>query len=206
MRAILLSLFLMFQAGAVQAAPLRVVALGDSLTSGYGLEAGQDFPSQLAAALAAKGVEVKMENAGVAGDTSAGGLARVDWSVAGEPKPALVIVGLGGNDMLRGIDPAHTKANLAGILAKLNEKQIPALLLGMRTGMNMGADYQRAFDVLYPALAEEYRVSLYPFFLEGVVLDPAMNQRDGIHPNQLGVARMVQGVLPYALQILEQQP
>lgn len=206
MRIILLSLLVFFQVSSAQAAALRVVALGDSLTSGYGLEAGQDFPSQLAKALAAKGVEVEMENAGVAGDTSAGGLSRVEWSVAGEPRPALVIVGLGGNDMLRGIDPAHTKANLAGILAKLNEKQIPALLLGMRTGMNMGADYQRAFDGLYPALAEEYRVSLYPFFLEGVALDPAMNLRDGIHPNQLGVARMVDGVLPYALQILEQQP
>ncbi len=206
MRAILLSLLLIFQVGAVQAAALRVVALGDSLTSGYGLEAGQDFPSQLASALAGRGLKVAMENAGVAGDTSAGGLARVDWSVAGEPKPALVIVGLGGNDMLRGIDPAHTKANLAGILAKLNEKQIPVLLLGMRTGMNMGADYQRAFDGLYPSLAEEYRVSLYPFFLEGVALNPAMNQRDGVHPNQLGVARMVEGVLPYALQILEARP
>jgi acyl-CoA thioesterase-1 len=206
MRIILLSLLVFFQVNIAQAAPLRVVALGDSLTSGYGLEAGQDFPSQLAAALAAKGVEVKMENAGVAGDTSAGGLARVDWSVAGEPKPALVIVGLGGNDMLRGIDPAHTKANLAGILARLNEKQIPALLLGMRTGMNMGAEYLQQFDAIYPTLASEHRVSLYPFFLEGVALDPAMNQRDGIHPNQLGVARMVQGVLPYALQILEARP
>ncbi|MDX2112968.1 MAG: arylesterase [Alphaproteobacteria bacterium] len=206
MRAILLSLLLIFQVGAVQAAALRVVALGDSLTSGYGLEAGQDFPSQLAKALAGRGLKVAMENAGVAGDTSAGGLARVDWSVGGELKPALVIVGLGGNDMLRGIDPAHTKANLAGILAKLNEKQIPVLLLGMRTGPNMGAEYRQQFDAIYPALAEEYRVSLYPFFLEGVALNPAMNQRDGIHPNQLGVARMVEGVLPYALQILEARP
>ncbi len=206
MRAILLSLLLIFQVGAVQAAALRVVALGDSLTSGYGLEAGQDFPSQLASALAGRGLKVAMENAGVAGDTSAGGLARVEWSVGGELKPALVIVGLGGNDMLRGVDPAHTKANLAGILAKLNEKQIPVLLLGMRAGPNMGAEYRQQFDAIYPALAEEYRVSLYPFFLEGVALNPAMNQRDGVHPNQLGVARMVEGVLPYALQILEARP
>lgn len=176
------------------AAPLRIVALGDSLTAGYGLESGQDFAAQLQAALLAGGLEVKVENAGVSGDTSAGGLARLDWAIAGDQVPDLVIVALGGNDMLRGLKPAVTKENLAQIIQALQKKKIRILLAGMRSPTNMGAVFQTEFDKIYPELATEYDVALYPFFLEGVVMKAALNLPDGMHPNQEGVKIMVQKI------------
>lgn len=195
-----LCLFLPLSAGAAE--PARIVALGDSLTAGYGLENGQSFASELQDALNKAGANVRVDNAGVSGDTTAGGLARLDWAIAGDPKPALVIVALGANDMLRGLDPAVTRQNLADILKKLQEQDIPALLVGMRSPMNMGVLFQGNFDKIYPALAKEYDVPLHPFFLEGVAMDPALNQSDGIHPTLEGVGIMVKNFLPIVQKTL----
>ena len=199
-----LSLLIVTGAGvsSAQAQEKRVVVLGDSLTAGYGLEGGQAFPEQLQMALVADGVDVKVENAGVSGDTSAGGIARLDWSIAGDKTPDLVIVALGGNDMLRGLDVEMTKKNLSGILSVLKEKNIPALLVGMKAQPQYSEPFRNAFDALYPALAEEYDIVLYPFFLEGVALDPALNLADGIHPNEKGIAEMVRRMAPIVKKML----
>ncbi len=190
-------------AAASSDSPMRVVALGDSLTAGYGLQPGEDFVSKLEAALIAEGVSVAIENAGVSGDTSAGGLSRVDWAIAGDEKPRLVIVALGANDLLRGIDPKSTKENLSGILKKLKEQEIPAVLVGMKSPTNLGPMFQSRFDKLYPALAKEYDVPLYPFFLEGVAMNAKLNQDDGIHPNVEGVDLIVSNILPTVRKALE---
>lgn len=175
---------------------LRLVALGDSLTAGYGLESGQDFATRLQESLVADGLAVRVDNAGVSGDTSAGGLARLDWAVDGDPSPALVIVALGANDMLRGVDPTVTKKNLSDILNKLKEKNIPALLVGMRSPVNMGVLYQGKFDKIYPELAKEHGVAFHPFFLDGVAMKADLNLADGIHPNEKGIAVMVEKMKP----------
>lgn len=193
---IFLCMILVMPVMAMAAEPARIVALGDSLTAGYGLEGGQSFASRLEIALKASGQDVRVDNAGVSGDTSAGGLARLDWAVSGTPKPALVLVALGANDMLRGLDPKVTQANLGAILKKLRDQNIPALLVGMRSPANMGPDYQKAFDDLYPDLAREYGVPLHPFFLEGVAMNPRLNQADGVHPTLEGVDIMVANILP----------
>lgn len=193
---IFLMILTVFSAHAASAAPLRIVALGDSLTAGYGLEAGEDFATKLQQALIAEGVEVKIDNAGVSGDTTAGGLARLDWAVQGEPAPDLVIVALGANDMLRGVDPAETKKNLAAILDALKAKNIPVLLAGMRSPMNMGPLFRGKFDKVYSELAKEYDVPLYPFFLKGVAMNADLNLPDGMHPNQKGIDIMVENILP----------
>lgn len=190
----------------VLAAPARIVALGDSLTAGYGLESGQDFATRLEAALQATGLDVKVDNAGVSGDTSAGGLARLDWAVEGDPAPALVIVALGGNDMLRAVAPDVTKKNLAAIVEKLKAKNIPILLAGMRSPTNMGPLYQGKFDKIYPALAKEHGVTLYPFFLEGVAMKADLNLPDGIHPNEKGVEAMVKNIVPVVTKMLQGSP
>lgn len=188
----------------VQAAnPIRIVALGDSLTAGYGLESGQDFATKLQEKLISEGIEAKVDNAGVSGDTSAGGLSRVEWAVGGEPKPNLVIVALGANDMLRGLDPSLTQKNLAGILDKLKEKKIPVLLVGMQSPMNLGPAFQGKFDRIYKELADQYDVPLYPFFLKGVAMNAEYNQADGIHPNQKGVAIVVDTIFPSVKKALE---
>jgi len=181
----------------------RIVVLGDSLTSGYGLQGGEDFPSKLQDALIQDGLNVRVDNAGVSGDTTAGGVSRVEWSVEGDPKPALVIVALGGNDMLRGLEPDVTRTNLTKILTTLKEKEIPVLLAGMKAPLQYTLMFQKSFDSIYSDLAEEFDVPLYPFFLEGVALKPEMNQSDGIHPNQAGVARMVEGLLPLVKEHLD---
>jgi acyl-CoA thioesterase-1 len=178
----------------------RILALGDSLTAGYGLAVEQSFPSRLQAWLRDHGVDAEVINAGVSGDTSAGGLARLDWSLA-EPADA-VLVELGANDALRGVDPKETYKNLDEILSRLDRRHERVLLLGMLAPPNLGADYQRAFDAIYPALAERHHVLLYPFFLDGVALDPALNQRDGLHPNARGVQVIVDRVGPYVLRLL----
>ncbi|MFQ5347720.1 MAG: arylesterase [Rhodothalassiaceae bacterium] len=192
-------------AGAM-AREVTVLAFGDSLTAGYGLAQDRSFPAQLETALKARlGAGVRVVNAGVSGDTSAGGRARLDWvlSAIEGGAPDLVIVELGANDALRGIDPALTRANLAAILEELHQRGIPVLLAGMRAPPNMGADYGRAFDSIYPALAREYGVAaFYPFFLDGVAARPELNQADGIHPTGEGVAIIVDRILPHVLAAL----
>jgi acyl-CoA thioesterase-1 len=179
------------------AAPLRILALGDSLTAGYGLGLGQGFVPQLQKALSAHGVQAEVLDGGVSGDTSAGGLSRLDWALA--DKPDLVILELGANDMLRGTDPAETRANLDAILAKLKAAKTRVLLAGMRAAPNLGADYAGAFESIYRDLAAKYDVPLYPFFLEGVAADANLNQPDGMHPNEAGVAEIVRRILPHVL-------
>jgi acyl-CoA thioesterase-1 len=174
--------------------PVRIVALGDSLTTGLGLPADKIFPARLQAALKAKGLAVEVADAGVSGDTASNGLARIDWSVP--DNTGGVIVALGGNDMLRGIAPAVTRKALDGILRRLSERRILVLLAGMRAAPNLGADYVKGFEAIYPELAARYDVLFHPFLLEGVAGDPKLNQRDGIHPSAAGVERMVTGILP----------
>lgn len=186
---------------AAAAAPVRVLAFGDSLTAGYGLPSGQSLPDRLEAALREAGHEVEIVNAGVSGDTTAGGLARLDWSLA--ERPDAVILALGANDGLRGIDPDTTRANLDAILAKLGELDLPVLLAGMYAPPNLGPDYGRRFNAIFPDLARKHGAALYPFLLEGVAMEPALNQADGIHPNQDGVAVIVEGILPHVEPLLE---
>jgi acyl-CoA thioesterase-1 len=176
------------------AEPFRIVGFGDSLMAGYGLDAGQGFTDQLQAALRARGHDVTVANAGVSGDTSSGGLSRLDWSVPDGTQ--LVILELGANDMLRGIDPALTEKNIDAMLTRLQERGIPVLLAGMFAAPNLGSDYAKRFDAIYPALAQRYRVPLYPFFLNGVATDRSMLLDDGMHPSAAGVQRMVEGILP----------
>lgn len=181
----------------------RIVALGDSLTAGYGLQAGEDFASRLQESLIKEGLSVKIDNAGVSGDTTAGGLARIDWAIEGELKPDLVLVALGANDMLRGIDPAVTKGNLSKILDKLKEKDIPAFLIGMRSPTSMGPFFQLKFDKIYKELAKEYDVPLYPFFLDGVAMKADLNLQDGMHPNAKGVDVIVEKITPSVVKVLK---
>jgi acyl-CoA thioesterase I len=176
------------------AEPVSVVAFGDSLTAGYGLAPGESFPEQLEAALRRGGNDVVVANAGVSGDTASDGLARLEWSVPADAD--LVIVELGANDALRGIDPAVTRAALSEILAKLQARGQAVLLAGMLAPRNLGDRYAAAFDAIYPELAAKYAVPLYPFFLEGVAADAALNQGDGIHPTGAGVAKIVEAILP----------
>ena len=186
--------------------PLRIVALGDSLTAGYGLETEKDFASQLEKALKADGHNVKVENAGVSGDTTAGGLSRLEWALAveeGEPKVRLMIIALGGNDLLRGVDPRVTRENLEAILTELKDREVRALLVGMQSPGNMGPVFQRRFDKIFPAVAEKYDVPFYPFFLEGVAMKPEFNLADGMHPNAAGVAIMVKNILPTVKEALK---
>ncbi|PZP56828.1 MAG: arylesterase [Micavibrio aeruginosavorus] len=196
-RAIILSLFLIVSSSsAALAEKLRIVALGDSLTAGYGLQAGEDYANQLQQALISKGLDVKIDNAGVSGDTTAGGLSRLEWVTAGEPKPALVIVALGANDMLRAIDPSTTESNLRSILKNLKDKDIPAVLYGMKAPINMPPAYRKSFNDIYPTLSEEFDVPLYPFFLEGIAMNSKLNLDDGVHPTKEGVALMVEKTSP----------
>ena len=182
-----------------QARTLQMVALGDSLTAGLGLPPGQGFPEVLQKALRAKGYDVAISNAGVSGDTAADGLARYDWGVP-EGTDAL-IVELGANDMLRGLDPAAAKASLAAILTRAKAAHIAVLLTGMRAAPNLGSDYRSRFDAIYPDLAKQFGVALYPFFLDGIAADPKFNQKDGLHPTREGVDKIVANILP-AVEIL----
>lgn len=185
----------------VQAAPRTLMLYGDSLMAGLGLPPSDGFAAQLHAGLEAEGYEVNIVNASVSGDTSGSALARLDWSLA-EP-PDAVVVALGGNDMLRGLSPADMTQNLGSILSRLKSEEIPVLLLGMRASPSLGEEYVTAFDAAFPSLAQEFGVPLYPFFLDGVALDPALNQPDGIHPNAQGVKVMVRNVLPLVVQLLD---
>lgn len=196
-------IFFMIFALPAHAMQKRIVALGDSLTSGYGLQSGEDFASALGRALVAEGMDVKIDNAGVSGDTTAGGRARLDWAIQGELKPDLVIVALGANDMLRGIDPATSRENLKAILETLKTKNIPVFLIGMKTPLNMGLKYKKSFDAIYEDLADEYNAAYYPFFLEGVAMKQELNLPDGIHPNTKGMAVIVKNIAPLVKKEIE---
>lgn len=181
-------------ASSARAEPLQIVGFGDSLMAGFGLGPDEGFTRKLEAALRAKGHDVTVANAGVSGDTSSGGLSRLDWSVPDGTQ--LVILELGANDMLRGVSPDITQKNLDAMLAKLKQRNIAVLLAGMRAAPNLGADYQNGFDAIFPKLAEKYGVPLYPFFLDGVAGEPALQLEDGLHPNAKGIDRLVERILP----------
>jgi acyl-CoA thioesterase-1 len=182
-------------AGPLYARTLRIVALGDSLTAGYGLSANLAFPAVLEKALKEKGFDVEIVNAGVSGDISAGLLARLDWAI-GDGALDGAIVEIGANDMLRGLNPDQTRANIDAILAKLRERKIPLLIAGMRSAPNLGGPYAEQFEPLFAALAQKYQAPLYPFFLEGVAGHPDRQLPDGLHPNRAGVETIVAGILP----------
>ena len=175
--------------------PLTIVALGDSLTAGYMLPPDDGFPEQLQAALKERGYDdVTVVNAGVSGDTTSGGLSRLDWAVG--PDADAVILELGANDALRGIDPAITRKNLEEIIVRLKKRGLPILLAGMYAPPNLGKEYAARFDPIYPELAGEYDLILYPFFLDGVAADPALNLGDGLHPTSQGVRDIVARIMP----------
>ncbi len=180
---------------------IRILAMGDSLTAGYGLPAEAGFPAQLERALKAEGYDVRIINAGVSGDTSAGGLARLDWALADQPHVA--IVELGANDGLRGLDPVRMQANLDAIITRLKARQVRVLLTGMRAPPNFGRDYADSFAKVYPDLARRHGVALYPFFLDGVARQPQLNQTDGLHPTADGVKVIVTRILPMVRQVLD---
>jgi acyl-CoA thioesterase-1 len=174
--------------------PFTVLALGDSLTAGYGLAADEALPAQLERRLKERGVDVRVLNAGVSGDTSAGGRARLGWLLS--ERPDAVLVALGANDALRAIDPAVTRANLDAILSELKTRGIAVLFAGMQAPPNLGRAYGEAFNALFPELARRHGVDFYPFLLDGVAARPELNLGDGVHPNAKGVARMVDGLAP----------
>jgi acyl-CoA thioesterase-1 len=189
------------------AEPVTIAALGDSLTQGYGLAAEDGFVPQLQSWLTDNGADVVVINAGVSGDTTAGGLARVDWTLT--PDVDAMIVALGGNDFLRGLDPAVSRENLRAVLTKARDAGVPVLLVGLEVSTNYGEDYKDAFDAIYPALAEEFGVPLYPTFFEGLVkastaseARAAYMQADGLHPNPAGVIVIVEDMGPVVLDLI----
>jgi len=189
---------------AIAAPPVKILMFGTSLTQGLGLPPGTELPAVLQAKLATVGIPARVINAGVSGDTSADGLSRIDWSLADRPDAA--IVELGSNDALRGLDPGETEKNIAAILAKLQAAHVPVLLLGMKAPRNLGAQYDASFDAIYPKLAREYHDTLYPFVLEGVALNPRLNQADGIHPNPAGVRVIAAHLFPYVRKLVAEIP
>lgn len=186
----------------LQAQSLRILALGDSLTAGLGVDPADAFPAKLEAALKARGHDIVITNAGVSGDTSTAGAERLDWAL-GDPVDA-VIVELGANDALRGIDPEQTEKALDRILVELKARKLPVLFAGMLAPRNLGPDYGRKFDALFPRLARKHGVLFYPFFLDGVAAEPALNQPDGLHPNSKGVDMIVSRILPITEDLLKQ--
>jgi acyl-CoA thioesterase-1 len=204
-RAVLLGIFIPIACQFVTMAATAgttIVALGDSLTAGYGLPPGQGFAGQLREALRTRGHDVIIIDAGVSGDTSRGGLARLDWSVPADADA--VIVELGANDALRGLDPSITRQAIGDILRRLKARGQAVLLAGMKAPPNLGDEYTAQFDAIYGDLAAAEEVLLYPFFLEGVAADPALNQADGIHPSAEGVARIVEKILPSVEALIAQ--
>jgi acyl-CoA thioesterase-1 len=183
------------------AKPIKIVALGDSLTAGYMLPADAAFPAVLEKALRRAGYDVSVVNAGVSGDTAEDGLARLDWSVPDGTDG--VILELGANDMLRGLDPAHAQQTLETIMTKLAARHIKVLIAGMQASPSLGPDYGRAFNAIYPALAAKYQAPLYPFFLHGVAGDKNLELADGLHPNRAGVETIVATLLPMSEHFVE---
>lgn len=180
-----------------------ILDLGDSLSAGYGLPAGQAFPDRLETWLRERGIAARVVNAGVSGDTTAGGLARLDWALADHPD--LVILELGANDALRGIDPSTVRDNLDKMIVKIQASGAKLLLVGMLAPTNWGEEYKRAFDAIYPELARIHHLPLYPFFLEGVLMKPELNQPDGIHPSERGVAVIVDKIAPMVAGLIGSQ-
>lgn len=193
-------LFLMMQSA--YASTVTVLALGDSLTAGYGLQPNDAFPVKLEKALRDAGEDVTIINAGVSGDTAGDGLARLDWALSDDVDA--VIVELGANDALRGLPPTQAEAALDGILTKLGERNLPVLLAGMRAPPNLGPDYQKAFDGMYQRLAAKHGALFYPFFLDGVAADMSLNQADGMHPNPAGVDMIVSRIRPIVEQLIRE--
>jgi len=198
---LLLALLLAVGPATAQTAPIRIAVLGDSLAAGYGVKPEQSFPARLGVALKAQGRNVEVLNHGVSGDTTAGGLDRVDWMLA--DKPDIVLVALGGNDGLRGSDPGQAERNLDAIVTKLKAANVAVWLAGMLAPRNFGPEYTTAFDGMYKRLADKHGVPLYPFLLDGVAADPAFNQPDGIHPNAKGVDVLVEKLVPFLSKNLD---
>lgn len=189
------------QSGPALRGPVKIAVLGDSLAAGYGVAPQQAFPVRLQAALQKQARNVTLLNHGVSGDTTAGGVERIDWMLA--DKPDIVLVELGANDALRGSDPAGTERNLDAIITKLKDAGVTVWLAGMLAPRNYGPEYAAQFDGLYKRLAAKHGVPLYPFFLDGVAQDPALNQADGIHPNPKGVDIVVERILPFITKNLD---
>ena len=201
-RHLLIGLMLISLPLAPAAATPVIMILGDSLVAGHGLPQGQAFPDILSNKLTTDGVDVKMINAGVSGDTTAGGLARLDWSLAENPDGAIIV--LGGNDLLRGLDPQASYENLNAIINRLKDRNVKILLVGMQAPRNLGADYAAEFDRIYPALAAKHEILLYPFFLDGVALMLDLNQPDGMHPNIAGIDVITDKIMPKVKQLIGQ--
>ena len=188
-------------APALAAEPVRILAFGDSLTAGYGLAEGDTLTTRLSDALTKMGRPATVINGGVSGDTSADGVSRIDWALA--DKPQIMILALGGNDMLRGLDPNATRANLEKIIAKAQAAGVDIVLAGMLAPPNLGADYKNAFDAVFPELAKAHNLLFMPFLLQDVAQKSDLNQPDGLHPNGDGVAVIVRNLLPYVTQAMD---
>jgi acyl-CoA thioesterase-1 len=196
-----LSAMLSVPADRAAAESVRLAILGDSLAAGFGLPVEDGFTAQLERRLRAQGLDVTVLNAGVSGDTSAGGRARLDWTLA--DKPDFVVVELGSNDTLRGLDPERTFDNLDAIVGELRGRGMGVLIAGMLAPLNLGPEYGGAFNEIFPRVAKKHGVMLYPFFLDGVALDPALNQGDLIHPNRAGVAVIVERIEPFVRRLID---
>ena len=197
---IILSLVLI--ASAYASDPIRILAIGDSLIAGYGLKPEEGFTAQLEKALNDKDYTVQIVNSGISGDTTSGGLARIDW-VLSDPYSA-VILNLGNNDAFRAVPVDLVKQNLIDILERIQSRKLPILLAGAKAPRNLGPEYSEAFDTIYPEIARHFDVLFYPFFLEGVATDASLNQQDGIHPNKAGVSLIVIQMLPYVEKLISQ--
>ncbi|HYM98727.1 MAG TPA: arylesterase [Aestuariivirgaceae bacterium] len=195
-----LTLSIWLMTAAFAASPIKLVVFGDSLTAGFGINPAEAFPVKLEAALRQRGLDVIVENAGVSGDTAKQGLERLEWSLAQDADA--VIVELGANDALRGVDPNETRKSLNEIIAKLRARATPVMIAGMLAPPNLGAAYKEHFDAIYPSLAREHGILLYPFFLEGIAGEPAFNLEDGIHPNPRGIDEIVKRMLPKVEEFL----
>lgn len=196
-----LLIFLCARPAALAADPVRILAFGDSLTAGYGLGEAETLTVQLSEALTKMGRDAVVINAGVSGDTTADGAARIDWALA--DKPQVMILALGGNDMLRGLDPAVTKVNLEAIIAKAQAAGVEIVLAGMLAPPNLGGEYKTAFDTLYVDLAKSHNLLFLPFLLQDVAMESGLNQADGLHPNGKGVAVMVRNLLPLVTEAMD---
>ncbi len=196
-----MAFFVALIAAPVNAQPIKIVAFGDSLIAGFGLKANDAFPAQLEIALKKRGYDVEVANAGVSGDTSAGGLSRLDWSI--QDGTQAVILVLGANDMLRGMEPELARKNIGEVIARLKARKIEVLLGGMRAAPNLGADYAARFNPIYEELAKEHDILIYPFFLDGVAGERDLNMSDGIHPTPKGVSLVVERILPSVESLIE---